>query len=100
MKTSTRFLLIVTLIIAGLSNDVFATSYEAIILHCSAFAGDPGHLTSKVVAVSSSSGAPVIDVNTNCAQVLADIFSTGFIIQNTQGTDSGVIYTLVKKSRN
>lgn len=63
--------------------------------------GAPAHIPFEVWASSSSENAPVVESGSNCAQVLADLLSAGFAIEDVQhwphhGT--GAYYTLVRNT--
>ena len=74
-------------------------SSAAVIMLCrlNGFVSPPGPF--NVVVATNSSNAPTISYGTNCAQVLADLFSSGFQIKSTQpfAEGEGVVYTLINQ---
>jgi hypothetical protein len=61
--------------------------------------GAPAHIPFEVRASSSSANAPEVESGSNCAQVLADLLSAGFTIEDVQTwpiNGVGAYYTLVR----
>jgi hypothetical protein len=61
--------------------------------------GAPAHIPFEVFASSSSANAPEVESGSNCAQVLADLLSTGFHITDVKPSPingAGAYYTLVR----
>lgn len=78
-----------------------STTSDVVILLCNPqFNDNPPNPPFQVYASSSSENAPVIERFSNCAQVLADLISADFIIEDVQAPFAEMTqYTLLRNTQ-
>jgi hypothetical protein len=82
------------------TNTTQSNAVDVVVMACYANGeGAPTYIPFEVLASSSSANAPEVDSGSNCAQVLADLLSAGFAIEDVQPSPingAGAYYTLVR----
>lgn len=86
--------------VIALKSDVSAKQPTQVVIlgcHVSNLPAPPFTLFNKVLLSSSSAGAPLVALNTDCAQALADVLSEGFELAKVEPLFStGTQYLLTK----
>jgi len=92
--------LISILVVIWPNGSVFAQNVrnQVVILNCETDIVSSGH-PNTVIASSSSAGAPVVNLGTDCAQALTDVLNAGFKPIAIQASDTSLrtTYVLSKK---
>ena len=99
--------ILISILIPGLNSKAFANDITGVvIINCGTkfveVPGDPISILQpagyEVKYSSSSAGAPIILVESDCSQAVADVLGAGFKLKRVKGNQSDdLIYILIKK---